>query len=219
MQIEVKNIKSLLGDRILVRPLSRPDKRGSLMLPASSLKEKAKQSDIWFGTVEALGRDAKYPDAYDIKVGDIVGCEFMGRQCETIRTDDGEEHCWVAEEFIVAKDGGRVARFHSGNAEDSNAIFPVGQYVLVRPSPEEEKRGGVFIPQNAREPQKTGEVLAASEGALDGRELAPLHVEVGQTILYGRYSGSWVRLDEELLLMKQEDIVAVMEPAKEVAHV
>jgi chaperonin GroES len=222
--IDVTSIKSLLGDRILIKPLARPERRGLLMLPMSSLKEKGKQSDIWWGTVEALGRDARYPDAYGIKVGDIVGCEFIGRQCETLQGKDGEEHCWVAEEFIAAIDSGRVKMFH--NAEKYRGIYPgilpVGQYILVRPDPEEETRNGIHIPMNSREQQKIGKTLAVSIGSIMGSELSPLHVEDNLQILYGRYSGSWVKLDEDLLLMKQEDVIAVLERSlfekKEVAH-
>ena len=223
MPIEVGNIKSLLGDRILVKPLSRPERKGSLMLPASALNAKGKQSEIWFGIVEALGRDARYPDAYGINVGDVIGVEFLGRQCETLTGNDGEEHCWVAEEFIAAKSTGRVEAFNAGLSwkpgTANQGLEPVGSYVLVRPAAEEEKRGGIHIPHNAREAQKMGTSIAASVGEIRAGQIDGLHVDVGVSVLFGRYSGSWVKLDEELLLMKQEDIIAVMEPAKEVANV
>jgi chaperonin GroES len=225
MPIDVKSIRSLLGDRLLVKPLSRPEKRGTLFVPQSALKEKGKQYEIWWAEVEALGRDAKYPDAYGVTVGDIVGIEFIGRQCETLTDGNGDEHCWVAEEFLAAKDNGRVAAFHAGKPHgDTPMIQPLGAYILVRPEPEEEKRGGIHLPHNAREPQKFGEVLSVSIGELNGRELDCLPVEVGNRVLFGRFSGSWVKLDEDLLMMKcgsaaQGDVLAVVDSAKEAASV
>jgi len=218
MPIDVTKFKALLGDRILVKPLAAPEKKGGLYLPANRAA-KTQQTDIWWGTVESLGRDAKFPDAYGITVGDIIGIHSMGRQCETLVGTDGEEHVWVPEEFIAAKDLGRVAAFHSGGKSPLVGIQPVGSYVMVRPESEQEATtGGIVIPMNAREAQKMGEVLAASDGDICGSDLVALHVEAGQRIVFGRYSGSWVKLDEELLLMKQEDIVAVTEAAREVAR-
>ena len=229
MPIEVTSIKSLLGDRILIRPLLRPEKRGGLFLPASQLKDKGKQTDVWFGEVEALGRDAKYPDAYGIKVGDVVGIEFIGRQCETLKSEDDEEHCWVSEEFIACVDEGRIKAHAKGVKWSGKAagIRPIGAYVLVRPDPEEESRGGIKIPDSMREAQKQGEVIAVSEGELVGRELEALPVATGNRVLFGRYSGSWVRVDRELLLMKagagvSGDVIGVLETvgvAKQAANV
>ncbi len=183
------------------------------------MAKKAQQSDIWWGEIEALGRDARYPDAYGLKVGDVVGVESIGRQCETLDGDDHAEHCWVAEEFLAARSTGRVQAFIANETwrRKDVGIIPIGQYVLVRAEPEEEERGGIHIPQNSREKQKLGEVLAVSAGDVVGDALDPLHVEPETRVLYGRYSGSVVKLDEDLLLMKQENVIAVVEPAKAVA--
>ncbi len=155
----------------------------------------------------------------------MVGVEFLGRQCETLKTADGEEHCWVAEEFLAFVDEGRVKAHVKGVKWAGKAVGlrPIGAYVLVRPDPEEETKGGIHIPHSAREAQKEGVVLAASVGELVGRELDALPVDVGARVLFGRYSGSWVRVDEDLLLMKagaggSGDVIGVMEPAKEVAR-
>lgn len=230
MTIDLGRLKSLLGDRMLIRPLLRPEKRGTLFVPASALKDKGKQSDVWFGEVEALGRDAKYPDAYGVKVGDVVGVEFMGRQCETLKTDDGEEHCWVAEEFLAVVDEGRVKAHSKGFKWSGRSVGlrPIGAYLLVRPDAEEDTKGGIHIPHSAREAQKEGVVLAASLGELVGRELDSLPVSAGSRVLFGRYSGSWARLDDDLLLMKcgagsSGDVIGVMDVApvskKEAVHV
>lgn len=220
MPIDLKSIKMLLGDRLLIRPLAKPERRGSLMLPASAL-QKSQQTDVWWGEIEALGRDARFPDAYGLKVGDVVGIESLGRQCETLAGGDNEEHCWVAEEFIAARSTGRIEAFLANEPWRRNdvGIIPIGAYVLVRAEPEEEKRGGIHLPHNAREKQKMGEVLAVSKGEIVGDELAALHVEARSRVLYGRYSGIFVKADEELLLMKQENVIAVLEPLKETASV
>lgn len=220
MPLALKTLKKLLGDRLLIRPLSGPEKRGRILVPMTGAK-KPEQSDIWWGVVESLGRDARFPDAYAIKVGDVVGIESLGRQCETIIGDDGEAHCWVAEEFLAAHDAGRVAAFTANEkwTKKDGGITPIGAYVLVRPEPEEESRGGIHLPHSAREPQKAGDVLAISAGEVVGDALAPLHVAAGMRVLYGRYSGAWAKLDEDLLLMKQENVIAELEPVKEAAHV
>lgn len=220
MPVALKTIKSLLGDRLLIRPLAGPEKRGRILVPISGVK-KPEQADIWWGEIEALGRDARFPDAYGLKIGDVVGVESLGRQCETLAGDDGEAHCWVAEEFLAARDTGRVAAFRANETwrRQDVGISPLGAYVLVRPEPEEEARGGIHLPHSAREPQKVGAVLAVSAGEVVGDALAPLHVEPDTRVLYGRYSGAFVKVDEELLLMKQENVIAELELVAEVAHV
>lgn len=225
MPISLKAIKTLLGDRLLIRPLAKPERRGKLYVPTSAV-QKDKQTDVWWGTIEALGRDARFPDAYGLKVGDVVGIEAMGRQCETLAGDDGDEHLWVAEEFLAARSTGRIEAFVANEKwrRDDVGIVPLGAYALVRPEPEEEARGGIHLPQNAREAQKIGEVLAVSDGELRGDQLDPLPLEAGARVLYGRYSGAWVKADEELLLIKaggfdQGNVVAVLNPSKEIAHV
>lgn len=212
MPIDLSAIRTLLGDRVLVRPFLRPERRKGLYVPVRA--EAVKQTDVWWGTIEALGRDAKYPDAYGLKVGDVVAIEALGRQCETLAGADGEEHCWVAEEFLAARDTGRFAAFHAGETwrRADYGVVPLGAYVLVRPEPEEETRGGLHIPHNAREAQKVGAVLAVSAGEVLGDALQPLHVEADARVLYGRFSGAWLKADEEVLLMKQENVIAVMAP-------
>lgn len=217
MPIDVKSIKALLGDRILVRPLKAPERRGTLFLPAT--KVQGKQTEIWFGEIEALGRDARYPDAYGLKVGDVVGIEALGRQCETLAGEDGEEHCWVAEEFFACKDQGRQTAWATGTpwVSESAGLEPVGSYVLVRPDTEEEKRGGIHIPHSSRELQKMGTVVNVSIGEIRAGQLDGLHVHTDATVLFGRFSGSTVKVDCDFILMKQEDVIAVMERTAVVA--
>jgi chaperonin GroES len=85
---------------------------------------------------------------------------------------------------------------------------------------EEEKRtkGGLIIPDTAQEKPMQGEVLAVGPGARDDKgELVPMGVQVGDRVLFGKWSGTEVKLDgEELLIMKESDIMGVLEEG--VAH-
>ena len=80
---------------------------------------------------------------------------------------------------------------------------------------EEEKRtkGGLIIPDTAQEKPMQGEVLAVGPGARDDKgELVPMGVQVGDRVLFGKWSGTEVKLDdEEVLIMKEADIMGVLE--------
>ena len=90
---------------------------------------------------------------------------------------------------------------------------PLGDRVLVRRVEEEEKtKGGIIIPDTAKEKPQEGEVIAVGPGARDeaGKRIEP-DVKVGDRILFGKWSGSEVRLDgEDLLIMKESDILGVI---------
>ena len=96
-------------------------------------------------------------------------------------------------------------------------IRPLHDRVLVRRiEGDERSRGGVIIPDTAQEKPQEGEVVAAGAGARgeDGK-VHPLDVKAGDRILFGKWSGTEVTLDgEELLIMKESDIMGVIEGAK-----
>ena len=97
------------------------------------------------------------------------------------------------------------------------AFRPLGDRVLVRRVEEEAKtKGGIIIPDTAKEKPQEGEVLAVGPGARDDSgKLQPLDVKVGDRILFGKWSGTEVKLDaEDLLIMKESDILGVLEPVK-----
>ena len=73
--------------------------------------------------------------------------------------------------------------------------------------------GGIVIPDNAAEKPSRGEILAAGDGKVtDSGEVRPLAVKVGDKVLFGKYAGTEVKVDgEELLVMREDDIVAVIE--------
>ena len=93
------------------------------------------------------------------------------------------------------------------------AFRPLGDRVLVKRVEEEEKtRGGIIIPDTAKEKPQEGEVIAVGPGARDETgKVQPLDVKVGDRILFGKWSGTEVKLDgEELLIMKESDIMGVI---------
>ncbi len=91
---------------------------------------------------------------------------------------------------------------------------PLQDRVLVRRTEEEEKsRGGIIIPDTAREKPMEGEVLAAGPGARgeDGK-LHPLDVKIGDRVLFGKWSGTEIKIDgEDLVIMKESDIMGVVD--------
>jgi chaperonin GroES len=94
---------------------------------------------------------------------------------------------------------------------------PLHDRVVVRRVKEEEKtRGGIIIPDTAQEKPQEGEVIAVGPGARDeDGERIPLDVKVGERILFGKWSGTEVKIDgEDLLIMKESDIMGVLETKK-----
>src|SRR4051794_17848752 len=91
---------------------------------------------------------------------------------------------------------------------------PLHDRVVVKRVEEETKtRGGIIIPDTAKEKPMQGEVLAVGLGARNEKgEIQALDVKVGDRILFGKWSGTEVKLDgEELLIMKESDIMGVLE--------
>ena len=94
------------------------------------------------------------------------------------------------------------------------AFRPLGDRVLVKRVEEEEKtKGGIIIPDTAKEKPQEGEVIAVGPGARDENgKVQPLDVKVGDKILFGKWSGTEVKLDgEELLIMQEKDILGIVE--------
>ena len=91
---------------------------------------------------------------------------------------------------------------------------PLHDRVVVRRIEAEEKtKGGIIIPDTAKEKPQEGEVIAAGPGARDeSGKIVPLDVKAGDRILFGKWSGTEVRIDgEDLLIMKESDIMGVVE--------
>ncbi|HJQ58882.1 MAG TPA: co-chaperone GroES [Vineibacter sp.] len=96
---------------------------------------------------------------------------------------------------------------------------PLHDRVVVKRVAEEEKtKGGIIIPDTAKEKPMEGEIIAVGPGARDEKgNLVPLDVKVGDRILFGKWSGTEVKLDgDDLLIMKESDIMGILETAKAV---
>ena len=94
------------------------------------------------------------------------------------------------------------------------ALRPLHDRILVQRTEEEEQKvGGIIIPDSAKEKPQQGKVIAAGKGRLekDGR-VTPLDVKAGDIILFGKYSGQEVKIDgNEYLMMREEEILGVIE--------
>ena len=93
-------------------------------------------------------------------------------------------------------------------------LRPLGDRVLVRAvEKKDEVRGGLIIPDTAKEKPQEGEIIAAGKGKIseDGK-LIPMDVKAGDRILYGKYSGTEVKIEgQEYLIMHQDDILGIVE--------
>ncbi len=94
-------------------------------------------------------------------------------------------------------------------------LQPLGDRVIVRPlKPEEVTKGGIVLPETAKEKPHEGEIIAAGKGRVkeDG-SVSALEVKVGDRVLYGKYSGNEIKLrdeDEDVLIMHESDILAIV---------
>ena len=93
-------------------------------------------------------------------------------------------------------------------------IRPLQDRVIVKRIEEEEKtKGGIIIPDTAKEKPQEGKVIAVGKGkANDDGKVTPLDVKVGDKILFGKYSGTEIKMNgEEHLIMREEDVLAILE--------
>ena len=93
-------------------------------------------------------------------------------------------------------------------------VKPLHDRVIVKRVEEEEKtKGGIIIPDTAKEKPVEGEIMAVGEGKVgdDGKKIA-LEVKVGDKVLFGKYAGTEIQIDgEEHMIMREDDIIAIVE--------
>jgi len=91
-------------------------------------------------------------------------------------------------------------------------VGPLADRVVVRSlEGNEQTRGGLFIPDTAKEKPQQGEILAVGPGRFDEGKRVPMEVKVGDKVLFGRYSGTEVTIDgEALLILRESDVLAVL---------
>jgi chaperonin GroES len=93
-------------------------------------------------------------------------------------------------------------------------IKPLQDRLVIKRIEEEEKtKGGIIIPDSAKEKPQEGRVVAVGDGKmLESGQKAPLTVKVGDKILFGKYSGSEIKIDgEEHLIMREDDVLGIVE--------
>ncbi len=93
-------------------------------------------------------------------------------------------------------------------------IRPLGDRIIVKRLEEEETvKGGIIIPDTAKEKPQKGKVVAVGSGKrLESGEIRPLEVKVDEKVLFGKYSGTEVKIDdEEYLIMHEDDILGILE--------
>jgi len=93
-------------------------------------------------------------------------------------------------------------------------IRPLQDRIIVKRVKEEEKtKGGIIIPDTAKEKPIEGEVIAVGKGkSLDDGKVRPVDVKVGDRVLFGKYSGTEVKIDgDETLILREDDILGVIE--------
>jgi chaperonin GroES len=91
-------------------------------------------------------------------------------------------------------------------------IGPLADRVVIRSLEEtEQTRGGLFIPETAKEKPQQGEIVAVGPGRFDEGKRVPMDVKAGDKVLYGKYSGTEVTIDgEQLLILRESDVLAVI---------
>ncbi|MFN2636297.1 MAG: co-chaperone GroES [Gemmatimonadaceae bacterium] len=96
--------------------------------------------------------------------------------------------------------------------QNSTKVAPLADRVVVRALEEtEQMRGGLFIPDTAKEKPQQGEIIAVGPGRYEKNVRVPMELKTGDRVLYGKYSGSEVTIDnEQYLILRESDVLAVI---------
>ena len=91
-------------------------------------------------------------------------------------------------------------------------IQPLGDRIIVKVSePKEIKKSGIIIPETAKEKPQEGLVVATGKGKTEDGKLIPMEIKTGDTVLYGKYSGTEIKInDEEYLIMTESDVLGIV---------
>ena len=94
----------------------------------------------------------------------------------------------------------------------STKVSPLADRVVIKALEEtEQMRGGLYIPDTAKEKPQQGEIVAVGPGRFDEGKRVPMELKVGDKVLYGKYSGTEVTIDgEQLLILRESDVLAVI---------
>ena len=96
--------------------------------------------------------------------------------------------------------------------QSSTKVAPLADRVVVRALEDtEQMRGGLFIPDTAKEKPQQGEIIAVGPGRFEKDKRVPMEVKVGDKVLYGKYSGTEVTIDtEQYLILRESDVLAIV---------
>lgn len=94
--------------------------------------------------------------------------------------------------------------------QTKTTIEPLGDRIVIKPSEAESQRSsGLYVAETAKEKPQKGTIVAAGPGKWESGELEPMNVQVGDTVLFAKYAGTEIKLnDEDVLIMSQKDILA-----------
>src|SRR6266480_4798801 len=108
----------------------------------------------------------------------------------------------------MSKHGGA----HRMATKTSVKVAPLADRVVVKALEETESmRGGLYIPDTAKEKPQQGEIMAVGPGRYEKDKRVPMDVKVGDKVLYGKYSGTEVTIDnEQLLILRESDVLAII---------
>ena len=100
----------------------------------------------------------------------------------------------------------------ASKTSSSVKVAPLADRVVIKALEEtEQMRGGLYIPDTAKEKPQQGEIVAVGPGRFEKDKRVPMDVKVGDKVLYGKYSGTEVTLDgEQLLILKESDVLAIV---------
>ena len=98
------------------------------------------------------------------------------------------------------------------NSATGAKVAPLADRVVIKAMEESESmRGGLYIPDTAKEKPQQGSIVAVGPGRFDEGKRVPMDVKVGDKVLYGKYSGTEVTIDgEQLLILRESDVLAVI---------
>jgi chaperonin GroES len=95
---------------------------------------------------------------------------------------------------------------------EATKVSPLADRVVVKPLEDTETmRGGLFIPDTAKEKPQQGEIIAVGPGRFEEGKRVPMEVKAGDRVLYGKYSGSEVTIDgDTVLILRESDVLAII---------
>ncbi len=98
-------------------------------------------------------------------------------------------------------------------SEKKPKIRPLHDRIIVKRVTEEEKtKGGIIIPDSAKEKPQEGKVVAVGKGRLEDGKLVPMEVKAGDRILFSKYSGNEIKIDgDDLLIMKEDEVLGILD--------